>query len=77
MLDQLFTYHIENPLMIISLKSGSWEHNCIRLVVHIGQLVKVAIKWKSEKGVGRWGKRYWRVLVSRIAGDWDCVQLVQ
>jgi hypothetical protein len=67
----------------------------IRLVIDFGELVKVALKGRVEKGVGEWGKVMgatgfcdpcvylevflfqWRVLVSGIAGGWNCLQLVQ
>jgi hypothetical protein len=58
--DQLFTYFIENPLMIISINSGSWGIMVIRLVIDFGKLVKVALKRSGvEKGSG---EEVWELL---------------
>jgi hypothetical protein len=51
--DQLFTYYIENPLMIISINSWGWEGiMVIRLVRDFGKLVKVALKKEGRKRSG-------------------------
>jgi hypothetical protein len=51
----LFTYYVENPLVIISINSGHWGGNVIRLIIDFEELVKVALK-RGERG--RWGKVY-------------------
>jgi hypothetical protein len=53
---QLFTYYIENSLMIKFINSGSWGVMVIRLVIDLGELVKVALNVGMGKGVGGWGK---------------------
>jgi hypothetical protein len=58
MTDQLFTYYIENPLMIISITSGSWGGlMVIRIVIDFGELVKVELKggkgWEGRETL--WG----------------------
>jgi hypothetical protein len=42
---QLCTYYIENPLMVISINSGSWGGvMVIRVVIYFGELAKVKLK---------------------------------
>jgi hypothetical protein len=42
--DQLFTYYVENPFMIILINSGSWDRfNGIRVDIDFGELVNVAL----------------------------------
>jgi hypothetical protein len=55
--NQLFTYYIENPLMIKSVNSRSWGVMVIRLVIDVGELVKVTLKRRGRKGEGEevWG----------------------
>jgi hypothetical protein len=51
--DQLFTYYIENPLVITSINSGSWGRvMVIRLNIEIWEGGKVSPKrgWGWEKG---------------------------
>jgi hypothetical protein len=49
--DQLFTYHVENPLVIISIISGIWGIGVIRLDIEIC----VIGKGGTELGVARKG----------------------
>jgi hypothetical protein len=56
--DQLFTYYIENPLLIISKNSWSCGVMVSRILIIWGELVKVALKCGSRKVVLGWGKRY-------------------
>jgi hypothetical protein len=55
--DQLLTYYIENPLMIISINSGNWRLMVIRLAIETRVIGKGVTKKRGVKrGVG--GKRY-------------------
>jgi hypothetical protein len=56
--DLLFTYYIENSLVIISINSGSWGVMVIRLDIEIWVIGKGGTKWGVGKGVGGWGKNY-------------------
>jgi hypothetical protein len=59
---QLFTYYIENPLMIISINSWNWGGvMVIGLVIDFGELVKVSQKRGGRKRGG---------LVKRYGGCW-------
>jgi hypothetical protein len=49
--NQLFTYYIENPLMIISINSESWGVMVIRLDIEIYDIVKGALKEEVRKGM--------------------------
>jgi hypothetical protein len=56
--DQLLTYYIENPLIIISINTESWWRVIvIRLAIDLGELVK-AVKKGNGKRDGWVGKRY-------------------
>jgi hypothetical protein len=67
--DQLFTYYIENPLMIISINSGSWGQVMVtRLVIDFGELLKVVLKkrgGKKGRGEGVWGLLGFVALVNK------------
>jgi hypothetical protein len=55
--DQLFTYYIENPLVMISINSRSWKGiMIIRLDIEIWEIGKDGIKGGAGKEVGKWGK---------------------
>jgi hypothetical protein len=57
--DQLFTYYIENPLIIISINSGSWAGvMVVWLEIETWIIGKGGPKREGRKGVGKWGKRY-------------------
>jgi hypothetical protein len=49
MLDEVFTYYVENPLVIISINNGSWGVMVIRLDIETLVIGKGGIK----KGRGR------------------------
>jgi hypothetical protein len=56
--DQLFTYYVENALVIISINSGIWGVvMIIRLHIDILVISKGATKQVGNKG-GGWEKRY-------------------
>jgi hypothetical protein len=50
--DQLFTYYIENTLMIISINRVWGRVMVIKLVIDFGKLIKVALKRGMGKGMG-------------------------
>jgi hypothetical protein len=51
--DQLFTYYIENPLVIISINTGSLGEMVIKLDIEIWEIGKDGTKRGLGKGVGR------------------------
>jgi hypothetical protein len=65
MSDQLFTYYIENPWMIISINSGSWgggEVMAIRLDVETWVIGKGGTKKKVWEKGGWVGEEIWGLL---------------
>jgi hypothetical protein len=44
--------------VIISINSGHWGGNVIRLIIDFEELVKVALKGGHRKRSGWWVKRY-------------------
>jgi hypothetical protein len=64
---QLFIYYIANPLVTISINTGSLERvMVIRLVIDFGELVKVALRRGGEKRSG-WVGEFLRVLLCFVA----------
>jgi hypothetical protein len=61
--DQLFTYHIENPLVMISLNSGSlgWVM-VIRLEIETWVIGKGGTKKRKQKRGGWLGEEMWGLL---------------
>jgi hypothetical protein len=57
--DQLFTYYIENPIMIISINSGSWGGNGYQASYKFWGIGKGGIKkGRVGKEMGGWGKMF-------------------
>jgi hypothetical protein len=61
--DQLFTYYIENPLVIMPINSGSWGRIVdIRINIGIWEIGKVGTKREGGK-IGGWvGEEVWGLL---------------
>jgi hypothetical protein len=61
--DQLFTYYIENHLLIIFINSGIWGGRVIWLDIEIWVPGKGdTIKGGLGIGVGAWGEEVWGLL---------------
>jgi hypothetical protein len=60
--DQLFTYYIENPLVIISINRGSRRGDGFCLEIETWVIGKGGAKRRVRRGAGSMGKEVWELL---------------